>query len=419
MNLPRSIAVAAGIGIACAAGVATFKAMLRLLEAAVHGWVAPSWGEVGLHPVLIAPVIGGLVVGLLLHLTGMPEEPESSITQTIKAVDRGEQEFAANETPVQAPAALISLTTGAALGPSDPAVGLGATLGKVIGSRGEDTELRKLAVGIGAAAGLSAAFHAPLAAILFAYEVLRIRVPLKLVPVAVAAAISFFLIRFVDDVVEPTPFIAAYSLLSAPELLIAIAIGMSAGVLSALTIRLTHFLKKRITQSGLPRWLRPAMCGVVLVAAGLISSGLLGIGYPTLEKVVSGTFRDISQLAGFAVGKSMLMALSFASGFVGGFFAPSLFVGASLGAVTGRGFETIAPSLNISANALGVVGMAAMLGGMVRAPLTAAILLVEMSNGLKLLPAVLLGAVFATLTSRVLERGSIYTYDLVHDVKNR
>jgi H+/Cl- antiporter ClcA len=413
MTLARSLGITLAIGVLCAAAVATFKAVLRLLETAIHGWVAPSWGEVGVHPILVAPVIGGLVVGLLRQFTRMSPTQQSSITQAIHGYQQDADQVKPRETPLDATAAVISVASGAALGSTDPAVGVGSTIGKVLGMRAaRDGSAPSLWIAVGAAAGLSAALHIPIAATLFAVEVLKVRTTSRLLLVAIAATTSFALVRMVDDVVDPEPRVPAYPLFTFRDILLGIAIGIIAGLLSALAIKATYGLKHLYENSATPVWIRPMSGGVFLLGAGIISSGLLGIGYPTLEKVAAGTFTDISQLFGFAIGKTILMAISFASGLVGGFFAPSLFIGASLGS----GIAHVAQDFwrtNAIPEAFSAVGMAAVLAGVVRAPLTAAVLLVEVSDSVRLLPGVLAGALVAAAVSRWIEKGSIYTYEMV------
>jgi chloride channel protein, CIC family len=144
---------------------------------------------------------------------------------------------------------------------------------------------------------------------------------------------------------------------------------------------------------------------------GLWLPEVLGIGYGTIQEVVDGDSFSVALLAALLVGKLALMAVSFGSGFLGGFFAPSFFAGAMLGSLLGLGFAALAP---VDPATFVVAGMAALLAGVVHAPLTAVLLVAAVSDNYAALPLLLLAALLAYGVSRRLVGASAYTYAIVN-----
>ena len=415
LGLPVAYAAALIIGITTALGIWLLKHAIKIAEWLAVGWVAPNWGEVGQSWVLIVPVIGGLIVGWILHLGNVPDEPKSSFTELLEDVVHDKQTFPAELTRARVPAAIVSLGSGAALGPTDAAGGIGATVAAFVSRRFSMSEdERRLLLIVGATAGISAAFKAPIAAVIFAIEVFRVKpVSRDAVLAMIASASAFLLTRFIY--VREEPDIAAYPLLGLQDLLLCVGLGVLAAIASIAMIRGTHTIKDGFTNLAVSRWLKPAIGGVALMLVGLVSTRALGVGYATLEGIASGSIADLSQVAGLAGAKALLMAVSFASGLAGGFFAPALFTGAALGSAYAHSVDSVFGSLQIVPHNFALPGMAAVLAATASAPLAATMLLVEMTNGLAVLPAALITSMTAVVVARLAEKDSIYTYSITRD----
>jgi chloride channel protein, CIC family len=412
---PRLVLIAAILGAVSAVAIWLFKRMIEAAEWLAHGWLADSWSDVGLPWILIMPVVGGLVVGILLHLASVPEEPGHGVAEVIEAVKLDTDEFPERSTPVKATAAALSLGSGAALGPEDPAVEIGGSLGHFLARKwGLPHASIQTMVAAGAAGGLTAAFHAPLVAIVFAVEVFALRLVGRATAlVAVAAATSFLLMRLISP--EVRPVVPAMAPRTGWELALCIGLGLVAGVMAAGQVRLMYTVEHAIFRwRAVPRWVKPALGGLVLGCAGLAFPQLLGIGYDALEGILAGDLPVWGMLIALAVGKAILMAVSFGSGFLGGFFAPSLFIGAATGAAFGIGAHALWPGLDISPVTFAAVGMAAFLAGAVRAPFAAVLLIPALSGSYLLVPLLIVATQAAYWSSRALERHSLYTYGIVH-----
>ena len=417
---PVVLALAAAVGAAAAGGVWLFKRATDAAEWMAHGWTAESWSAAPPLLVFLAPVAGGLVVGLVLHLRRIPEEPGHGVSEVIEAVTLGIHEFPDRPTPTKAVVAALSLGSGAALGPEDPSVEIGGSLGEVIGRKtGLDHDAVQSLVAAGAAGGMAAAFLAPLAAVAFAVEVFSLRLLSRTAAaVALAAGAAFLLMRWIEPAAEPR--VPALGGLGWREPALCAALGAAAGAVSALLVVAMYRLEHAVVAwDAPPRWVKPAMGGAVLGAAGVAMPELLGIGYGTLEEVLGGERMALGVLLLLAGGKLALMVVSFGSGFLGGFFAPSLFVGAALGAAFGTGAGMLLPGLDAEPAAFAVVGMAALLAGSVRAPAAAVLLVVALGAGWGLLPHLAAAAVVSFVVSRALERHSLYTYGIEHPARKR
>jgi len=410
--------IACGIaGLATALGIRLFKLAIQAAEWLAFGWNAGSWMDAPPLLVLLVPILGGAAVGLLLHFGRIPEEPGHGVEEVIESVTLGTEDFPKRRTPLKAGIAAISLGAGASLGPEDPAVEIGGSIGEFIGERsGLGRDGIQTVVAASAAAGLSAAFYAPAAAVLFASEVFSIKfVSRTTLLVGLAAGVAFLVTTLLAP--GPQPALEGHPLGTLWALPFAIGLGLLGGLVSATQIRLMYWLDKAFYDWRMPpRWLKPAIGGLVLGLAGLFLPELLGVGYGTLERVVAGDMGAWPLLLVLMVGKLVLMAVSFGSGFLGGFFAPTLFIGAMMGGAYGLGAAALFPALELDPASFTLVGIAALLAGSVRAPFAVALLIPALTGSYSQVPLLLLAALVGARTSRLIEADSLYTYGIAHPV---
>jgi chloride channel protein, CIC family len=394
-------------------GAWLFRNAAFLVERLSHGWVAEDWSDVGHHPVLLAPAIGGLLVGVLLHLFEVDEEPTPSVTEALEVVTSTTEDLPLSHIPIKSAAGALSLGSGAALGTTDPTMEIGAGVGRLVSEWAHLPlpQLQSLVVA-GVAGGLADTFHAPLMATAFAVETFRLRLFGYGTLIAAAAALAAVgIIGWIGP--APEPEFTPPDLLQPGVLLIASVIVVATGAISAGEIRLVFMMKNLfLALRRLPRWAKPAIAGLVLSGAGFLFPELLGIGYGSVEEVLRGDLKPVHVLLLLAAGKGLLMALSFGDGFRGGFFAPSLFAGAMFGAAIAAGVSQLVPELSIDSAAGALVGMAAMLAGTIRAPFAVALLMGELSGSHLVVPPLLLVTLATVLVSRRIESESLYTYEL-------
>ena len=366
----------------------------------------PPWGlpVLASWPVVLVPVIGGVAVGLLRRFGGSlgPGMP------SLMAMAEGSVKAEPRLPLVRLLAASLSLGSGASLGPEGPSVESGGNLGLWVGLRGQlPPASQKALVAAGVAAGLAAGFKAPIAGLFFAFEGTYSTIPGRpsLRAVLVAAVASSLVTQLcLGD--EPIFRLPAYEVRSPLELPLYLGLGLLASILSWMLIRLLEFGRSEAIQNHLSRLPGWAITGLGGLGVGLLALGfpqVLGVGYDTIEALLgnSGSVTLLTLLTLLGV-KLLATGLSSATGFVGGGFAPSLMLGALLGNCYGQLLGESGFQLPIAEPpAYAMVGMAAVLAGSARAPLTALLLLFELTHDIRIvLPLMAAAGLSAALVER-------------------
>nr|WP_254939003.1 chloride channel protein [Cyanobium sp. Morenito 9A2] len=355
-------------------------------------------------PVVVVPMIGGLAVGLLRQVSGNlgPSLP------SLMAMADGAVKAAPRLPLLRLVAASLSLGSGASLGPEGPSVESGGNLGLWVGLKGAlSPQSQKALVAAGVAAGLAAGFKAPIAGVFFAFEGSYSSIPgrpsLRAVLVAAIASTLVTQLALGDDPIFRLP---AYEVRSLLELPLYLGLGVVASLVSwALMGLLAAGRSEKVQRllSRLPSWLLTTLGGL---GVGLMALGfpqVLGVGYDTIEALLGnqGGIALTTLLALLAV-KLLATGLSNATGFVGGGFAPSLFLGAVLGNCYGQILGDSGLHWPVAEPpAYAMVGMAAVLAGSARAPLTALLLLFELTRDIRIvLPLMAAAGLSALLVER-------------------
>ncbi len=405
--------LALAVGLLSGIGVWLFKALIALVHTAAFGWLGGALQPLGPWTIALLPVLGGLVVGLLMHVF-VGEERHHGVAGVIEAVALAGGRLRFWRIPAKTVAAALAIGAGASVGPEDPSVQIGANIGSLAGQtlRLSDERVRAL-VAAGAAGGIAAAFNAPIAGVFFALEIVLGELSGAALSVVVLAAVIAAV--FTQAVAGPQPAFAvrAYGLGSPWELPLYLGLGLVAGPVAALYIRALYAAQDAFhALRGLPRWLRPALAGLAVGAVGAVLPQIMGVGYPTIEAVLGGEALALGLLVALLAAKLVLTAVSVGGGFPGGVFAPALFLGATLGAAYGAAIGMLMPAVDIAPGAFALVGMAAVLAGTVHAPLTAILLLFEMTNDYRIILPVMFAVVVSLLVSQRLQRDSVYALGL-------
>lgn len=372
----------------------------------------PALPWLGPLVVVAAPVVGGLVYGPLVHRFAR-EARGHGVPEVMLAVARHGGRIRARVAAVKALASAICIGSGGSVGREGPIVQIGAALGSTVGQavRLPRARLRVL-VAAGSAAGIAATFNAPVAGVLFALElVLRDFSPGSFGLVVLAAVVSSVVGR---SVLGDTPFLdlPTFTVDHPATYLLFAVLGLLAGVVGIGFARFLYVVEDlcdRVWRG--PEWLRPAVGGLLLGLVLLALPQLYGVGYPVLEGGVAGRYA-VGFLLLLLVGKVVATSLTLGIGGSGGVFAPSLFLGAMLGAAVGQTAHLLAPGLAPTPGAFAVVGMAAVFAGSARAPLTAVVMLVELTGEYSIVLALMLAVVLATGVSRLLSRDTVYSLKL-------
>lgn len=406
-------ALALLVGLTSAAGVWLFKGLIDLVHQFAFVDLTTALHPLGSWVVLLLPVLGGLVVGLILHFF-IGEERHHGVAGIMESAALAGGRLRYKRVPAKAIAAAISIGSGASVGPEDPSVQIGSNLGSMYGQwmHLSDERMRSL-VAAGAASGVAAAFNAPIAGVFFALEIILGEISGSALGVVVLSAVTSSVFTQAVAGPEPAFHVPAYAFNSIWELPLYLGLGLLAGPLAALYVRLLYLAQDFFRQwIKAPRWLKPAIAGLVVGMVGVFLPQVFGVGYDTIGHILNGESSGIALLLVLMVAKLILTPVSIAGGFPGGVFAPSLFIGAALGGAFGLAASQIFPQLNLVPAAFAMVGMAALLAGAVHAPLTAILLLFEMTRDYRIILPLMFAVMISLLLSQRLQRDSVYTLGL-------
>lgn len=400
------------VGIGSGVGVWIFKLMIdwvHHIAFGLFGGVLSQWTP---WAIAVVPMLGGVVVGLLWQRF-VGDERYHGVAGIMEstALAGGRLEYWL--TPVKTIAAALSIGAGASVGPEDPSVQIGSNLGSAFGQalRFSDDQVRTL-VASGVAAAISAAFNAPIAGVFFALEIGLGEIHGGELGVVVLAAVISAVFTQAVSGAQPAFRVADYAFGSASELPLYLGLGLLAGLVAAAYITTLYIAKDSFHHWQAPSWVKTAAAGLAVGAAGIFLPQVFGVGYSTIDSIFAGEHLALGLLAALLVAKLVLTAVSIGGGFPGGVFAPSLFLGATLGAAYGIAVEGLFPALAIAPQAYAMVGMAAVLAASVHAPLTAILLLFEMTRDYRIILPLMAAVVIGLIVSRWLRRHSVYTMGL-------
>lgn len=400
------------VGLLSGVGVWLFKQLIEIFRAGAFDWVGGRLAVFGGWTIVLIPIIGGILVGLLsLWLIG--REKIHGVAGIMEAVALSGGRLPYRTIVAKSVASALSIGTGASVGPEDPAVQIGANIGSFFGQVLHLSEDRvRTLVAAGVASGISAAFNAPITGVFFAMEIVLGEIGgNSLGMVILASVISAFFTQVVSGT-EPAFHVPTYTIFSAWELPLYIGLGLVAGLFAASYTRLLYAAQDAFHAIHVPEWVKPAIAGAMVGVVGYFLPQIFGVGYESIGAVLNGTYFGFTLLVLLLLAKLILTPVSLGGGFKGGLFAPSLFIGAMLGGAYGTLMAWLFPNLGITPTAFAMVGMAAVLAGSVHAPFTAILLLFEMTRDYRIILPLMFAVIISMLISRRLEHDSVYARGL-------
>lgn len=366
----------------------------------------------GKYFLLFAPVVGGLLYGLLTWRFG-PGVRGSGVPEVMYAVSRDECRLPPRIALVKPLASALCIGSGGSLGREGPVVQTGATLGSLAGRRfGISGERLRLLAACGAAGGISALFNTPIAGVVFALELILRDFEAESFGAVVISSVTAAVIGrglIGEGVFFDFP---EFSISSPVEYLFYAGLGVLAAVVSVAFIRVRFGAEDaadRLWRG--PEWARPAVGGLLLGAILFFLPQMYGSGYGVLESAVSGEY-VFGFLLLLLVGKMVATSVTFGIGGSGGVFGPLLFMGAMLGTAYGGAAERLLPGLTGTPGTYGLVGMAAMFAGAAQAPFTAVITVFELTGEYSLILPLMAAVALSTVISRLLTLDTIYLLKL-------
>jgi len=362
--------------------------------------------------VVLAPVLAGLVYGPLVHLFAR-EARGHGVPEVMYAVARRGGRIAPQVAAVKALASALCIGGGGSVGREGPIVQIGSALGSTLGRIVRVTEGRlRVLVACGAAGGISATFNAPLAGVFFAMELILRDFTAQSFGMVVLASVTASVIGRAALGNAPFLHLPAFTVDHLGQYLLFAALGLLAGVVGVLFTRVLYWIEDACDWAWRwPEWLRPAVGGLLLGGLLLVLPEMYGVGYPVLSNGIAGQYA-IGFLLALLIGKMVATSLTIGIGGSGGVFAPSLFIGAMLGSAYGEVLHAVAPGLAGPAGAYGLIGMGAVFAGAARAPITAVVIMFELTGEYSIILPLMAAIVLATGISHLVSRDTIYTLKL-------
>lgn len=358
---------------------------------------------------LLVPALGGCVAGLIARLRAASRQGVSNV---MEAVALGNVHLSFRTTLSRVLSSWTAMAGGMSIGREGPLIEFGGTVGASV-ARLTSAPLAdtRVLVASGTAAGFAAAYNTPFAAILFVFEtILGIAAPAALVPAIGAVVLSTALIRWV---VGSGPIYGqrTFALQSQMELLAFVALGLLAAVAALGFKRLLAAFEHLAERYPIPQPFRATLGGLLVGAIAIALPSVAGNGYEPLNLILDQRVA-LSAVAILLIAKVVTTSGSVSSGVPGGIFTPMLLVGASLGTLWAQVISHAFPGSPVSAGGYALVGMAAATAASIHAPLTAAVLVFELSGDYPIVLPLLLATAVATATSRRLGSQSVYDAEL-------
>jgi CIC family chloride channel protein len=343
---------------------------------------------------LLLPIAGGLLLGVLFDRLS-PEERSVGVTHVMERLARHQGHVPAQNAGIQFVAGFLALASGQSGGREGPAIHLGAAASSLLGQRLRlpNNSIRTL-VGCGTAAAIAASFNTPIAGVIFAMEVVMMEYSVvSFIPVIIAsvAATVVSVAVFGSSLAFNVPAMGSTSLWEIPFF---IAGGVALGLLAALFIRLVQFFGGFAER---PAWQRFGAAGALTGVAALVAPEVLGVGYDTVDAALVGELA-LGTLMLIGVLKLLVSAATSGLGMPVGFIGPVLVIGALGGGTLGTLGELAWPGQASGAGFQALVGMAAMMGAVLQAPLAALMTVLELTGNPNAIVPAMLSIVVANLT---------------------
>jgi CIC family chloride channel protein len=361
--------------------------------------------------VVVIPAIGGIVVGLLIYFFAK-ETKGHGVPEVMLAVDTAGGKIRPRVAAMKALVSSICIGSGGSVGREGPIVQISSALGSSLGQFFRlSTDKTRILVACGAAGGIAATFNAPLAGIFFALEIILREYGTRYFASVVLSAVTATAVSRTFLGSNPAFITPPYELLTAWDLLFYFILGFIAAFIGLLFIKLLYKCEDLFDAWKIPSYIKPAIGGLILGAIGFYFPQVFGVGYSSIEQTMNGQLAPMLIL-GLVGLKILATSLTLGSGGSGGVFAPSLFIGVMLGSSYGSLLHLLFPSIQVSPGAYALVGMGAVFAGAAQAPISAIIILFEMTGDYKIILPLMISCVISTLVVKNLSRDSIYTLKL-------
>lgn len=402
------------VGIAGGFGAIGFRYLINFLQSVAYGSADELLDVVATIPwqfKIWIPALGGLIVGPLVYFLAR-EAKGHGVPEVMEAVALRNGIIRKRVVLVKSLASAVSISTGGSVGREGPIVQIGSAIGSTLGQvlKVSADRMRTL-VGCGAAAGIAATFNAPIAGSMFALEIILGDFGLATFsPIVISSVVATAVSRaYLGD--TPAFLVPTYELVSVWEFPIYLFLGLFCAVVGVTFTRTLYKIEDLFDSIKFPEYLKAVIGGMILGTVGSVFPQILGVGYGAMDMVL------MQQIAWWlmlllVIVKILATSITIGSGGSGGIFAPSLFLGAMAGGFFGMVAHTLFPTVTASPGAYSIVGMGAVVAATTHGPLSAILILFEMTGDYKIILPLMLSCIVGAIASGQLLTDSIYTLKL-------
>ena len=368
---------------------------------------APGVGTHAWWLIVVAPVVGGLIVGAMARY-GSEAIRGHGMPEAIEAILRGGSKIKPRVALLKPLSAAITIGTGGPFGAEGPIIMTGGAFGSLMAQTLSLTaDERKTLLVAGAAAGMAATFNAPLASILLAVELLLFEFrPRSFVPVSIAVVVATVFRWSLLGTAPIFPTNHALPALGYADLLHCAAAGVIGGFIAWLATALVYLSEDMFRKLPIHWMWWPAIGGLIIGIGGLFEPRALGVGYDVIRVLLAGQ-ATMPLIVGILIVKTLIWSLSLGSGTSGGVLAPVFMIGAALGALLAHVFPPVAPGF------WALMCLAAVVGGVMRSPLTGVVFAMELTHQWDAVMPLVIASTVAYLLSVLILKRSVLTEKVV------
>ncbi len=396
------------IGLLGGVGAAGLKFLIHFFQDLFWGNQAysSSW-----FLTILIPAGGAFVVGMIIYFFSS-EAKGHGVPEVMEAIALKNGIIRARVVVSKAIASSITIASGGSVGREGPIIQIGSAIGSALGQFFKISKRRmQTLVGCGAAAGIAAAFNAPIAGAMFSVEIILGDFAIsQFSPIVISSVTATVVSRAIFGN-YPAFVIPKYELLHWLELIPYAILGLIAGLVGILFVKVLYYFEDKFDAVKIPDFYKTAMGGILLGIIGLSFPQIFGVGYSAMNIALLGNM-EIWMLFALIFMKVLASSITLGSGSSGGIFAPSLFMGAMTGGLFGNILNKIFPGMTAGAGAYSLVAMSAVVAATTHAPITAIMIIFEMTNDYKIILPLMIATIISLVVTKA-GKGSIYTLKLL------
>lgn len=404
------------IGVAAGLAETAFRAGIALVQELGYGFssdkVASLAATLPWWQLLLVPSVGGLLIGCFIHFF-MPDRRPQGVAQVIEssALHGGRMSLTLGIKSAVVSAASIGV--GASVGREGPIVHLGASLGAWVSKRLHlGRSLSRTLLGCGVAAAVAASFNAPIAGAFFALEVVVGHYAISaFAPIVIASVVGTIVSRMQYGDYPAFILPDTWTIVSFWEFPAFALLGMVSAAAAVLFMRSVMFTEDTVERLGIPSWAQPAFGGLMVGCIAIGFPQVLGVGYEATDAALSARY-ELWLLIALVVAKTAATAVSLGCRFGGGVFSPSLFIGAMVGGAFGVIATSAFPELSSGHGAYTMIGMGAVAGAVLGAPISTILMIFELTNDYTLTIGVMVATAIASIITHQTFGRSFFAWQL-------